>query len=1322
MRSLFESAAAWLRGVPAKGRMLGLGAVIAIEGLSQPGNMLQNPDFQSDWLGLMHENHTLVWCYLPDYFNRRDYNPDAWWCRGNWRWDNEDALPGERRMVLQGAGTVVSQLVNWAVIFDDTVLPPNGQIADDGGFPIAQTALSDRPLRMVRDATLRAWIRGNSVPGGAGNMELRLFSTSSTVVASCPWPTGTYDWRWVEVTLPAATWLAGTPAVNGGTAWILPVFASVRLTYNNAAGSIDLGRVELAEPGPASPNLLSNGGFESVDATNYPTGWSAPQKFLHFPLKLFYLFQTWHNAISDNRGPVLADSTVAHSGARSLKMIMPAGDEKMVVSDPITLNQSTARLIEVNAWIRTDRLAMLHIGAVDQNGTALPGYNVIQKANVTGVPAYTSPFQFSIIANNEWFLMRQVFRPSAPVTTLRLQLCARGVNGCTLEDTGEQPQNNVAGTIWWDDVRLYEPESTADELAARGATWGTNSHSLPGLQLTGLDLGERLLGSNIVNATLYNPGPSQAFRLRWRFTSPAGTNYAFESDSQTVPAGGRAPFQVPYAISETVANAYTEYRGALEILNYAGVPVESNVLWFTTWSTPIDIQLGALYAPPEYTNQYVRLNLGLSTPGFTNMSAIRLEIRRRATGLVTSAVEFAVSPAILAAQRGQIPVDVYDDCRGLLLKSVDISTLPIQPFDNPERQWFLRANALDTNGQVMAYADSDPFCRQAHEAPQPAMTNVVITTNNLLFIDGQPWMPWGRIYGNVPTYNGPLPSTNGVRDLHNLPTWNLYSWRFGKESNTREKDDFNVKRYYCNVQTSRATLTNEWQAHNLQCATAFAFGYPVYDTNSMFGRMGGRTACDDYLAWASNAPMVAALGPGIEECFSEFVVRSTNEINGLREVVDYLRSHTGKPIMASHGGYWNRFEFERIPFFDIYDPETEPLFPANLHTDLRSLIAGTNKTIWLRPQMYENVPYERWRFHTFVELMRGCRGWEMAHGSGDLSLFRGLHGELDYMKAAAFSSDPGPAVTIAPAMEHLVRRANGKTYIIAATTRGLTLGRYRWDDDRPSPVGRSRVTTGRSEARNDDNSYCMGLEPLFTGPTVHGINNVPDCRVWPAGSKLVQWFYLDPAAPPTNMVAIVKADGRWNRGAYWGTIDPDFASTPTREEWFVRMMYKNSAGFAFAGGWGALLYETNKLVTLTNGAARGAMPAAGAWYKLELPLADIGVTTQLVDGVAFIHDEGGRAWWSHTYITNDSGECSYFFRDSVELPADELAATRISVAGLTNGAQVRVVFEDRTINAANGHFFDDFRGRDVYQRFGGDFGLGYGAAPVDLHIYEIDGL
>ncbi len=56
--------------------------------------------------------------------------------------------------------------------------------------------------------------------------------------------------------------------------------------------------------------------------------------------------------------------------------------------------------------------------------------------------------------------------------------------------------------------------------------------------------------------------------------------------------------------------------------------------------------------------------------------------------------------------------------------------------------------------------------------------------------------------------------------------------------------------------------------------------------------------------------------------------------------------------------------------------------------------------------------------------------------------------------------------------------------------------------------------------------------------------------------------------------------------------------------------------------------------------------------------------------------------------------------------------------GLKPGTPVRVLFEDRTLTAEDGAFIDDFRGQDLYQRYGGEHS-GYGNAPVALHAYEL---
>ena len=155
--------------------------------------------------------------------------------------------------------------------------------------------------------------------------------------------------------------------------------------------------------------------------------------------------------------------------------------------------------------------------------------------------------------------------------------------------------------------------------------------------------------------------------------------------------------------------------------------------------------------------------------------------------------------------------------------------------------------------------------------------------------------------------------------------------------------------------------------------------------------------------------------------------------------------------MVGHGGYYNRLEFEKVPFFDIYDPETEPLYPANLHTALTPLLRGKDRVIWVRPQMYEDVPFRALAVSRLRRADARLSRLADRHGPGMPALFRGLHGEMEFLKPIVYSRDPGPKIEIEPGLEHWSRRHQGKTYLIAATTHGIPLGRWRWAE-----AGRAR--------------------------------------------------------------------------------------------------------------------------------------------------------------------------------------------------------------------------------------------------------------------------
>ena len=83
-----------------------------------------------------------------------------------------------------------------------------------------------------------------------------------------------------------------------------------------------------------------------------------------------------------------------HAGRRSLRIPALAGDEIAVASEPVKLAQKEPRLIEVSAWVKTDRANQIQIDARDERGQRLDGFDFISKSPAS-------------IGTNEW-------RPGSP--------------------------------------------------------------------------------------------------------------------------------------------------------------------------------------------------------------------------------------------------------------------------------------------------------------------------------------------------------------------------------------------------------------------------------------------------------------------------------------------------------------------------------------------------------------------------------------------------------------------------------------------------------------------------------------------------------------------------------------------------------------------------------------------------------------------------------------------------------------------------------------------------------------------------------------------
>ena len=1260
-------------------------------------NLLRNGDFQDDWSTQLPELKNHHWNYSTEVYNRRDYNPDGWRLSGKWEWTNADAPRGHRKLVMASPARVV-QSVNWVTINNSAKL---SGWPDAGGFPGPEAVRSKNPLLIyVRDLDFRVKLSGTNVPKDAAKIVVAWSSNSPVddplgekrvVSATTAVPEGTYAAKEVVVKLPMQKWLdeAKKDPMFAAQGALIPVAATVEIAYaDKQAGSLELIEATLEEPHPAAWNLMPDGGFEQVK-DGWPVGWSKPQKYRYFPPGLYYIFNTWHNSNSANRGKTELDSLISYDDRYALRMNVPPGDEVSVVSDPLVLNQKEARLIEVSAFVKTDQLAMFQIDAEDENGKRIDGFNFIHKA----MPS---------VGTNDWRFVRQVFRPAAPLKSIRLKLAARGTNGYTLDDTSFQPQQNASGTIWWDEIRLFEPDMSEAEGRARGLKRVEPGGAGTPVHLAKFDLGERLLGKNELTAEVVNPGDkSGSYFLKLEL--PGDTEpRVFKSEPVALGSRQRKSVRLEYALTEP-GRAYTDVPGKLSLVDAkTNAAVSEATYSFTTWTTPIDLQLGALYLRPNQ-KQFVRANLGLTYAEMQKVKELRLEVLRRGSGEVLKTFAVPATLADIQKQRAKIPDGLRGDFRNLVLADLDLSFLPVQPFADPQRNWVIRASAIDTTGKSAWSVTSQPFCRLAHDGPQPPITSVKINEHGDFLVNDKPWMPWGVTYGHNPVYDGPAESGK-YHDLANLRPWGLYD-RHGGNLADRSLWDLNCLRHVEGALVKPMQLEEMWKK-GLYASTVFI---PPPTAKNPWP--------DDHLKYLRTAPMVAAVSRGPEEAFGYFYPMTAQQLDAVKAEADYLRKATGKPVMVGHGGYWTRLELEKVPFFDIFDPETEPWYPAPVHTDLAPLVAGKAKTIWLRPQMYESVPYERWRYHVYAELMRGARGWQIAHGPGDASLMRGLHAELRYLQPFVYSKEQPPAVTIEPGVEFMTRKLGNKTLVVAATTHGMSFGNWQWSNEK-SEHGRARVTADPHVFRDESDGYHATGDPAAPSLVPHGIQYLPNAQKGPAGSKLVTWAKLDVKNPPKSLVAVVKGDGRWTHAAGWGAADfAKVRSDNATSFWFLRTFYRHARGFL---GWGDKVPAQALELIPDKPVAMGDLPKAGEWVKLEIPLEKAGAAGKLVDGVGFLHD-GGRVWWTNTVIVTPDGKETVVFGDYEDRPdPTTLEKTKIVVAGLKKGTKVRVLFEDREIVAEDGFFVDDFRGVDLYQRYGGERS-GYGNAPVALHAYEVLG-
>ena len=121
-----------------------------------------------------------------------------------------------------------------------------------------------------------------------------------------------------------------------------------------------------------------------------------------------------------------------------------------------------------------------------------------------------------------------------------------------------------------------------------------------------------------------------------------------------------------------------------------------------------------------------------------------------------------------------------------------------------------------------------------------------------------------------------------------------------------------------------------------------------------------------------------------------------------------------------------------------------------------------------------------------------------------------------------------------------------------------------------------------------------------------------------AGDVLVAWVYLDPESAPEEIMLQWNSDGAdgWRHGAYWGANQIPYGKDKTSERWHM-----------------------------------GALPKAGEWVRLEVPVATVGLTPGMaVHGLALTQLHGTSYWDRVGIVTSSSQEPEDYFWIDDEAP------------------------------------------------------------------------
>ena len=1260
------------------------------------GNVVKNPGFEEDFVNAVAESHCIS--FKGDwYYNQKDSVPDYWLLRGNWSRSETDARSGRHTIKLADEKTTASQQYYRAIY-------QHGGGAWKGG-PMGPMKLGEEEKsRFAVPWKAAVWVRGK------GSITL------GGIKAESPDGTG-----WMHVTVECPAGAQTDPA------------KSMKLTLT---GPGEFDDVVVQQQIPNSPNLIDNASFEQVDSNGNPEGWSEQRKFRAIG-PTYYVWTDWNHAFRPNRGAVTTDKLVVHRGERSLRFDVYPGDEKYIESDLVVLNQTQPRVMEVGVYVRADRIKLLDIRLVNQDGDHLP-------AKRPREPEWNRGGSF-LFGNGTfgWRYVRKTFAclNNERLKGVRVRLCARGFNGHTLDDGGTRPYGMTCGTVWWDDLRVMERASDEATLQQRGVK--LPKQSVPGVQRLSdgvIDFGERFFGENTFIYSFTSKTGAGSWQLKLTTTLPGNEPVETTSKKMRSGKGKTVTLTAPYTIKNLAGELLIQAKFDVELFN-GNKNVATASYAFNTWPVVVDVDIARHYNLPNENPVSASLNLGVAEATLKKIRKLTLELYRASDQKVLGTQTFndvwtafketkAKLPA-LAESNGlefNLPAPITRcDHTNLIITKLDLSKLKVCPHDNPVRDTVLRVRGTDAAGKELFSQESAPFCRMQPAPKQADIKKVEIRKDGALLINNRP-----RFITGATHQNQRIRHTFPIIDQLDLMGQRLTQGNEGKFK----------------------SLQKLWSEHGLYAIQI----KPVSGQNGIISVTSlsdeQKKSFEEFVT-AGGMKNVVSINSGGWERTIDF--HNPDQLQKHKTINDWLRRVSKRPIAISTSGAFNAWWLNDLHIYDIVHGETEMWGPMDFNVVLLPYCRRAGRKVaWVYlPQLYDNHPFERYRFEIYENIIRGSCGVSMIQGIGDPTFNRGIAGELRYLEEPLNSLDKTPEVTFSPNISHKVTRHKNKTTILATNCGPIILGNWKWTD---------QIKFSGRASHEGDSINTQWFRP--DGIRIHGFRGLPMPEMVQKGDKIVQHLWIDPNEKPDWIMVAVRGDGRFAHNAVLGKFDFDqfcnvdgnilmyselnhsvwheinWILPPEKYKRLLKVQHlmhgrnvadgiKNSA----EDGRQKVrkhIYQANHFHNL------GSIPKPGEWYRIEIDAEKADLVGRLIDGFAYL-TRNGRALWDYSTLERNGEVVRVFCEDTAGIDRSLLSSVRISVPGLKYGTKIKVLFEDRTIISDGGSFTDDFDGLDTYGYesdgvIGDMFGFikdpnrelnsmipsgtGYSYGPTAVHIYE----